>query len=290
MTVSMAAARPRALPWTALAAAAALAIALAMVYHRTAATLWHTWQSNDNYSHGPLVPLVSAAFAWRARARLAAARVAPDARGLGLVALACGFQVAGVRSDVFALECYSMLAMIFGLALTFLGAPKTRVLAFPLGYLAFMMVFPPFVVVNLSYVLKEFTVGVATRVAEACGVILQRSGMTLYLQSGEVRVENPCSGLRSLVALLATGAVFADLQPGGWGRRAILFLAAVPLAMIGNAARITLVLLVGHYVGVRQATGAFHDRSGYVVYALALVGLMVLRGLLGRGAARAVQA
>ena len=287
MTVEAIAARPARPAIPAMAGVLAVGLGLALVYHRTAATLWHTWQSNENYSHGPLVPLVSAVFAWTSRERLRAAPTVPSLAGLGWIGLACLLQVAGVRSDVFALECYSLLAMTLGLSLTFLGAAKTRVLAFPLGYLAFMVVFPPLVVVNLSYALKEITVAVATRAAEACGVILQRSGMTLYLTSGEVRIENPCSGLRSLVALLATGAVFAYLQPGGWLARLVLFLGAVPLAMVGNALRITLVLLVAHYVGVPQATGAFHDNSGYVVYGLALAGLLALRALLMPRAARA---
>jgi exosortase len=279
MTVEVAASRPRAAgaAWLGVLAVAAV---LVVVYHRTGAELWRTWMNDENYSHGPLVPLVSAAFAWRSRARLAAAAQAPDARGLVLVAVACLLQVAGMRSDVFALETYSMLVMAFGLSLTFLGLARSRVLAFPLGYLAFMMIFPPFLVLNLSYALKEFTVGVATHVAEALGVVLQRSGMTLYLATGEIRVENPCSGLRSLVALLATGAVFAALQPGAPWRRVILFLAAVPLAVVGNAARIALVVLVGHYGDVRTATGAFHDQSGYVVYALALLGMLALRAAL----------
>jgi len=264
-------------PTWAVAGSLAVLALMAVVYQRTAFALWHAWRGDDNYSHGPLVPLVSAAFVWRSRERLAAVPAGGDARGLALIALGCAMQIVGVRADVLALQCYSALAMLFGLSLTFLGLAKTRVLAFPLAYLAFMMIFPPFVVLNLSYALKEFTVTVATRVAELCGVILQRSGMTLYLAGGPIRIENPCSGLRSLVALLATGAVFAYLQPGGWPRRLTLLLAAVPLAMAGNALRITLVLLVGHYAGVPQATGAFHDQSGYVVYAMALLGLIALR-------------
>jgi len=260
-----------------LAAAAAVALTIAVVYHRTALALVHAWQSDDNYSHGPLVPLVSAALAWRVRERWKAAPAASDSRGLALLALACGMQVLGVRADVLALQCYSMLAMAFGLSLVFQGTARTRVLAFPLAYLVFMMIFPPFVVTQLSYALKEFTVTLATHMAEACGVLLQRSGMTLFLSGGPVRIENPCSGLRSLVALLATGAVFAYLQPGGFWRRAVLLLAAVPLAMLGNALRITAILVVGHYGGIERATGAFHDQSGYWIYALALTGLCILR-------------
>jgi exosortase len=265
--------------WT-IVGAAVIALVLVVVYHRTAVALWHAWRTDDNYSHGPLVPLVSAALAWRARHRWRAAATGADARGIALVALACAIQVIGMRASVLALECDSMLVMAFGLSLTFQGTARTRVLAFPLAYLVFMTIFPPFVVLNLSYALKDFTVGLAAHLAEACGVILQRSGMTLFLASGPVRIENPCSGLRSLVALLATGAVFAHLQPGGVLRRAVLLVAAVPLAMLGNALRITLILVVGHYGSVKQATGAFHDQSGYWVYAGALAGLLLLRHLL----------
>lgn len=271
-----------------LVAAIALALALGVVYHRTAGALGQAWQSDDNYSHGPLVPLVSAALAWRARRNFEAAPLGTDARGLWLIALACSLQILGIRADVLALQCYSMLIMVFGLSLAFLGPARTRVLLFPLGYLVFMMIFPPFVVTQLSYALKEFTVALATRMAETCGVLLQRSGMTLFLSGGPVRIENPCSGLRSLVALLATGAVFAYLQPGGIARRGVLFLSAVPLAMLGNALRIAAILVVGHYAGVDRATGAFHDQSGYWVYALALAGLLVIRNALMPSGAKAL--
>jgi exosortase len=133
---------------------------------------------------------------------------------------------------------------------------------------------------QISYALKEITVQLSTRAAEALGVTLQRSGMTLYLATGELRMENPCSGLRSLLALLATGAVFAWLQPGGWWRRLIILFSAVPIAMIGNAVRITLLIVVGHYVGVKEATGQFHELSGYLIYVIALIGLMGVRALL----------
>ncbi len=260
---------------------------LGLVYHRTVVTLWQTWQTNDNYSHGPLVPLVSAFLIWRNRASLAALPVREDSRGLVVVAMACLLQVLGMRADVFALQGYSLVIMAFGLAWTFLGTAWMRPLAFPLGYLVFMLVFPPFVVNQLSYWLKEVTVRLSTQAAEWCGVALQRSGMTLYFATGELRIENPCSGLRSLIALLATGAVFAYFQPGGTLRRSILMLAAVPIAMIANAVRITAVILVAHYGTVTQAAGAFHDWSGYLVYAVALAGLLAVRALLTPRGARA---
>jgi exosortase len=263
--------------WLAAGLAAAL---LAVVYHRTMASLWTTWMTNDNYSHGPLVPLVSLALVWSRRRTLAARPVEPQAAGLGIIAFACFLQVAGVRADVFALQGWSLVTMLFGLSLTFLGLPRTRVLAFPIGYLGFMLTFPPIVMNQLSYALKEVAVQLSTRVAELLGVTLRRNGMTLLLETGTLRIENPCSGLRSLLAMLATGAIFALFQPGGRWRRGAMLALAVPIAMLGNAVRLTLLIVVAHYAGVPAAMGALHDLSGYLVFAVALAALGTCRALL----------
>jgi len=257
-----------------------LVVLLAIVYGRTLASLWDTWLHNDNYSHGPLVPLVSAALIWTRRRRLARLPVRGTSWGVAVVALACALEVLGVRADVLAFQGWSLVLMLFGLALTLLGAGWTRVLAFPLAFLVFMLPFPAVFVNQISFALKEITVRISTQAAEWLGASLLRDGMTLYLQSGELRIENPCSGLRSLIALLATGALFAGIQRGAWWRRILLFAIALPIAMLANAARITLLIVVGHYVGVQAAGGKLHDFSGYLLYALAVLALLGVRGLL----------
>lgn len=261
----------------AIAGALALAALAGLVYARTAATLWTTWQTNDNYSHGPLVPVVSAALVWMRRRELAALPVRPDARGLALVALACAMQVAGLRADVFALQGWSMVVLLFGVALTFLGGRLTRALAFPIGYLVFMLTFPPVVVLQLGYALKNVAVELSTRAASLLGVGFERHGMSLIFPSGELRVENPCSGLRSMIALLAMGALLGALTPGPVWRRVALFVASVPIAILANAVRLTLIIIVAERAGVPVAGGWVHDVSGYLVYALSLAGLLALR-------------
>lgn len=263
-----------------LAAGLVLAALLGVAYHRTLLRLADVWRSNDSYSHGPLVPLVVLALAWHRRAALSATPARPDGRGLLLVAGACAMLVAGIRADLFALQGYSLPVMAFGLVLTFAGPGRTRRLLVPLAYLGFMLPFPPVVVNELSFALKEVTVRASTTIADLLGVLVQRHGMSLWLAGGELRVENPCSGLRSLVALLATGALFAIFQPGGRWRRVLVFAAAIPVAMIGNVVRLTLLLLVAHYVGVEEAAGRFHDVSGFVLYGASLAGLLAVRALL----------
>ena len=257
-----------------------VAALLAAIYAGLARGLWNVWTTNDNYSHGPLVPVVSAVLIWARRGRLAALPVRGSLLGLVPIALACVMQVAGLRSDVFSLQGWSLPLMLGGLSLALFGFAWTRVLAFPLAFLCFMLTFPPLIVNQLSFALKVVTVRFAERASDILGVSMLRDGMTLYLAGGELRIENPCSGLRSLLALLATGALFAALQKGSWWRRLALFLAAVPVAMFANALRITGLIVVGHYVGVAEAGGFTHDASGYVLYAIALLGLLGVRRLL----------
>ncbi len=260
--------------------AAVIVALVALAWHRTLGMLAQTWATNDNYSHGPLVPATSLVLVWLRRDRLRALAAKPDVRGLALVALGCGMQVVGVRADVFALQGWALLPLLYGLALAFFGGAITRQLALPIGYLGFMLTFPPIVMNTLSFALKQLSVGASVAAAKVLGVHLVRDGMSIHLASGELRVENPCSGLRSLLALLATGTLFAYFQPGGFWRRALVLVSVVPIAILGNAARLLLVILAADRRGVLWASGTFHDMTGYVVYAVALAALLGLRSWL----------
>jgi exosortase len=262
------------------AQAAVLAALLGLAWGRMLATLWNTWATNDNYSHGPLVPVTSLALVWLRWDKLRALPVAPDGRGLWLVAAGCAVHLVGVRSDVFAAQEWSLLLTVFGLVLTFLGVPIVRMLAFPIAYLGFMFTFPPVVMNTLNFGLKELAVSASTTGARALGATFERQGMQIFFPTGELRVEAPCSGLRSLIALLATGTLFAYFQRGGVWRRVAMMACAVPIALAGNVARLLLLLLAADRRGVSWAAGGFHDLTGYVMYVVALALLLMMRVVL----------
>jgi EpsI family protein len=266
--------------WGSALAVVVGALLLVLAYRGTAAALWTVWTTNDNYSHGPLVPLVALGLVALRRERLRGLARAGEARGLLLVALGCAMLVIGRRADVFALQGWSLIALLFGLSLALLGGTITRVLALPIGYLAFMLTFPPVVMNRLSFALKEVSVSVAAQAATWLGATLQRSGMTLWVTGGALEIEDPCSGLRSLLAMLATGVLFAVMLRGGAWRRLLLIALAVPMAMAGNALRITLLAVTANYAGIRRAVGLFHDVSGYLTYGLSLLGLLAAWALL----------
>ncbi len=275
------AAPARAPAWApAWAQALVLAGLVGAAYARVATVLWETWSTNDNYSHGPLVPLASLALVWLRWPRLRRLEVRPESRGLWLLAAGCLMLVLGLRMDLFALQGWSLLVVLLGLTLTFFGVPILRMTAFPILYLAFMLTFPPAVMNTLSFALKTFATAGAAGAAKLLGVAMRVDGMQIYFHTGELRVENPCSGLRSLIALFATGTLFAYFQRGGLWRRAVVMLAAIPIALAGNMVRLLLLFIAADRMGVIWATGRFHDVTGYVLYAVALGLLWLLRGVL----------
>jgi hypothetical protein len=115
--------------WTsppAIAAALAVTTLFALVHHGTFAQLWRIWETNDNYSHGPLVPIASAVLIWMRRDRLRTIAVKPYMAGIGVVALGCALQILGLRADVFALQGWSIVVLVFGFALTFSALRSRR--------------------------------------------------------------------------------------------------------------------------------------------------------------------
>ncbi len=299
-------ARPRAVSGmspAAIAAGIAIAILIALVYRHTFATLWRTWETNPNYSHGALIPPIVIFLLWYVRRSVADALrsdgvaaagsgttggpgisagsgTAGMVAGLLLIVLALVGHLVSIRSGVFMTQGYSLVMLLFGLALVLLGGRAMRVLWFPLAYLVFMLPVPPFLMNVVSFQLKLFSARVGSAIAVKMGIPLVRSGMTIHIPAGSLRVADPCSGLRSLIALVALGALFAYFTRAKTWKRIVLMLAAIPLAVIANTVRISVLCAVANVWGIDTAIGFFHDFSGFLLFFIALAGLFVVRALL----------
>jgi len=263
-----------------LARFAVAAVLVAIVYYPIFPTLWRTWMSSPNYSHGFLIPPIVLFLLWRERKRFAEAVGSGTAWGIVLIALALAGNVVSIRAGVFMTQGYSFVLMLFGLSLFFFGGRATKVVWFPLAFLVFMLPWPPFLMNVLSFNLKVFAARTGSAVAAKLGVPLVRSGMTIHVPAGSLRIADPCSGLRSLIALLALGTLFAYLTEGAVWKRLAIVAASVPLAIAGNLLRITALCLVAHVWGIDAALGFFHDFSGFLLFMFAFAGLVVLRRLL----------
>jgi exosortase/archaeosortase family protein len=64
--------------------------------------------------------------------------------------------------------------------------------------------------------------------------------------------------------------------------RVILALSTVPIAIVANAARVAGTGLASHWFGPAAAEGFFHGFSGWLVFLVALAGLVAVQQIIAR--------
>jgi len=259
---------------------AVLLLALALAYSGTFRTLWRTWSHNPNYSHGFLIPPVSLFLVWLMRKRLATMPARPSWLGLLLVVPSILLHVAGIRGDVTMFQAHSFIFLVAGLIWCWFGWGILRAVAFPVAFLGFMAPTFPVFINQVSFRLKTVAAFGSVELAQALGVSVSRVGMDLYFPSGIMTIEGACSGLNSLIALMALGALFAWFGTGPIWRRVLLFLFSVPVALAANIARITSLAVYAALTTTDRATGLFHDIGGFVLFGAALIGLGLTKRIL----------
>ena len=232
-----------------------------------------------DYSHGWLIPFVSLGVLWYKRRELLAAPKTINQWGLAVIVLALLVHWFGAKMQQTRLSLASLILLLWGLPLYFFGWQLAKILIFPCTYLLFCI--PLTFLDTLAFPLRLFATMIASGSLNIIGIEAHRSGTAIYSAAGggfSFDVADPCSGLRSLLAMTALTAVYAYFTQKTLLKKWALFLACIPLAIAGNIARIITVALVAEALGDKLALGLYHDYSGYVVFSVA-IGLMVGTGV-----------
>jgi len=258
-----------------------LATAFIFAYIPSFVWMWDRWFARDSYySHGILIPFVSFFLVWNRRSALA--RIVPSRStwGLGLIIGGILVHLGSSVLRVYFTSAFSMLFVLCGLILHFYGEEAFRKNFFPLLFLFFMIPLPLIVIVNVSFQMKLFAADIATRILNNIGLLAVRKGSVILMQHSYVIVDDICSGLRSLISLAALGSLFAYWLKGGAIRKTILFLSTVPIAVIANVGRVVFLAFVSEVWGTKVAAGIVHTISGFLVFALAFVFLLIVAKLI----------
>lgn len=257
-------------------------------------TMEWRWRKTDSYySHGYLVPIVVAALIWRQRERLRKLTPHGDLHGFGLGLLLLGLFVllAGCFIRMNTLQYIAFVIVIFGLVAFFYGRAITKLVAFPLLFTIAMVPLPMERVQAYTYALKNFAASGSCRIFNTLGLIgvhdyiVERSGSYVNWETAtgeldQIIVGDVCSGLRSLIALVAFGALFAYVTKLPLARRLMLFACAVPCALIANMWRIVTLTFIACIWGSDATHGWVHDVTGYGIFAVAFVLFFSLERLL----------
>lgn len=201
------------------------------------------WDSDGVYSFSVLVPLISGGLVYWQRKRLKQLEIRPRAVGIAVTAAAVGLTVLLDASHlvVFSATPLLLIGTLSGAVLAIWGWARLRFLAFPLLFLLAMVPVPPALFEVIDYPLQVLCAQVTVGLAHAAGIVVERTGVFLMPASHPslmVNIAPACNGVRSAVSLLLIAILFTYLVEGQWYRRALIVVAAVPLAYFANFLRL----------------------------------------------------
>lgn len=252
-------------------------LAGAAVYGPVLLKLARDWSDDPTYSHGFLVLPIALFLAWDRRDRLRAIAASPSASGLVLVIVSLALLVFGVLGAELFTTRISLIGVLGGTILYVRGWGALRVLAFPLLFLLFMIPIPAIVFDRIAVSLQLIASGFAERILQALDVPVLRDGNVLTLSNVTLEVNDACSGIRSLSALVCITVLAGDrLRLGPW-RSGVLALAAFPVAILLNGIRVAATGVAAIHFGPAAAAGAVHTTTGWIMFVVALgcVGVMM---------------
>jgi exosortase len=239
------------------------------------------WSIDPNYNHGFLIPLISAYLIWKKRKKLQCMIFQP-AFGKGIALLCCAmslFIVANAGAEWF-LTRAAMLLCIIGLVIYFGGKTLFCELWFPLLYLGFMIPLPYVIYYRLTFPLQQLASFSAFHTMQWFGIPSLREGNILHFAGYSLEIIEACSGLRSIMVLMALGALVAYMAVLPSRLRWLLFLVTIPIAVLANILRLAIIAALGIFWSPEIAKSFLHESSGILVFLCGLFMLLMLAGIL----------
>ncbi len=254
-----------------LAGAAGCLVVLGVTFLPTVGHFLTTWSTDENYSHGFLVPLISLYFANEA------ARKGPTTVRGGLLlgsALLVVAMLGRLVTTVVPVGIVSDLSLLLGLAGVvglIAGSDALRRYGFALFFLVFMVPLPIALYSAIASPLQLLVSRLGSALLNAIGipVLCQGNMMTL---PGDVQmfVAEACSGMRQLTGFLAltTAVAFLSSRPAWF--RLVVIASSIPIALTANVLRVTLTGWIMYYINPQFAMGKYHTLEGLLMMGFGL--------------------
>jgi exosortase len=259
-----------------------LVAAFVILFFPAIRELFIDWSIDSNYQHGFLIPIVSAYLIWQKREKLGPLTFRPAVvKGFIVLLFSMLLFVVGTAGAEWFLSRVAMLIGLIGLVIYFGGTALFRQLWFPLLFLGFMIPLPYVIYYRLSFPLQQLASFSAFQAMQVFGIPGLREGNILHFAGYSLEVVEACSGLRSMMVLMALAALVAYLavrlsNPWRW----LLFVAAVPIAIVANVIRLMVIAVLGIFWGSEVAKGFLHEGSGVLVFLCGLFLHLALTGVL----------
>ncbi len=256
--------------WAVFAPVALLLLLVAFLYAGVGAKLVNDWYELPDFSHGFLIPFFVAYLIWIKREQIARTPVAASWAGLPLVLLGLLLFLTGrFGADLF-LSRTSFILLAAGAIWMLYGRAMLGQFKFVLFVLLLAIPLPAVVFNQITFPLQLFASRLASTLLPFAGVPVLREGNVIQLPAMQLEVAEACSGIRSLLSLFTLAVIYGYFLERSTGRRVLLALASVPIAVAANVARIFGTGLCVQYWDPDKAMGFFHEFSGWLMFLVSL--------------------
>jgi len=233
---------------------------------------WIT-EFDSSYSPGPFAPIVSGYIIWKKKDLLKTLPPKPTLWGLAIIVPFLLLHIIGQIGDLQQISIFCFVCILAGLSIFLRGWDFTYEILFALGFLFFMIPMG-FLDTMVGIPLRMIASNWAAVILNLMGFDIIRVGTQLqFAGMFALDVAAPCSGLKSLVSLIALGLAFAYLSEKSNWKRLIIIISSVPIAIFANIVRIVLIGLIAISFGEKAALGFFHSFSGFFLFGFALFAL-----------------
>jgi len=268
---------------------ASILFALVLLLYRGVFALWaeQLW-TDENYSHCFLIPIFCAWVVWQNRARFKDIPIQSNWLGLPLIAASLGLLLIGVLGNENFLARLSFLFLIAGILIQFCGWKYFRAALFSWAVLFLMVPLPRMLFSQLTMPLQFLSSRLGSALLNLASVPNVREGNLIHLHSLTLDVAEACSGLRSLMSLIAVSIFYGYFFEFKAAQKWLLVFSAIPVAIVANGIRIMGTGVTGQYWGRDKSEGFFHSFSGIVVFFASFM-LLIALGQAYRWAERSVK-
>jgi exosortase len=241
---------------------------------------WEYTMPESYYAHAPLIPLMVAFMLWHRREHLSAVVKAPSFPMVLILVPSVVLLIVAVKGNMRAVESFMFLATLLSATILTLGARFFKVAWFPLLFLFLMSPLPAPLLNDSTLHLQMWSTELASKILAVSGFGNTQLGNVIHIDNFTLDVDVPCSGFKTLLALLTFNGFLAYMLDGPLIRRILLFIICSPLALLINGVRIALIGVVGECIST-QAAHVFHDYSGIITLVLGFIILFSIAKALG---------
>jgi len=240
-------------------------------------------ESGGDFSHAWMMPLLSLWFVWVKRREIADSEKSASRLGLTVVVLSLLLHWVAFRAQQPRVSLVALVGLVWGIPFYLYGWPVARALVFPCAYL--LLCFTSYFLYYFTFQMRLLANAISAFLLNGIGISTHRVGTAIYSAAGggfHFDVADPCSGLRSLVVMMAMAAPYAYVTQSTNVKKWALFMLSLPLAIVANATRIVTIAVVAESFGSDVAMKIYHDYSGYLLFLIATALLISAGALLNK--------